>query len=201
MERYEEYNPNIDRYEEFEPYYGFDTMIGNARIKSTRKNIKISYNGETIRLSKRKLKKLFVKIAASVIALSFLGHIAALTVEKIAYYLEVFSVRTEQSKEAEELLKSNNLNVKASENGDWCNDYSKVKGLSEDDIYGFYHYFGYEETEEVIKALGYTSWDNYLSVNGYFVREVIPSVEVWENYVEYELVTERREALENDRSY
>lgn len=201
MGTYDEYNPNVDRYEEYKPYYGFDKMIGNARIKSTRKNIKISYNGETIKLSKRKLKRLFVKVAASVIVLIFLGNIGAVTAEKISYHLDVLSVRSKESKETEKMLIDNNLNTGPSENGDWCNDYSKIKGLSEDDIYGFYHYCGYEETEEVLKALGYTSWDNYLSRNGYFVREVVPSVEVWENYVEHELVTERREALENGRSY
>ena len=194
MKSYDDYNPNIDRYEEYEPYCGINWIIGNARIKS-------SYKGDTVRLSKRKVKRGLVRAAAAIIALVFLGQIGAATAEKIGYYLEVLSVREEEKKEVEELLLANNLNTEPTGDGSWCNDYSKVKGLSEDDLYGFYYYCGYEETEEVIKALGYTSWDNYLSRNGYFVREVIPSLEVWENHVEYELVTERKEGLKNDRSY
>lgn len=178
-----------------------DVMIGNARIKSTKSQIRISYNGEIIRLNKKKLKSFFIKAAVFVICLNIAGKVIDKAWEKIDYQLDVVSMRKEQCIETETLLSSHNLNIEPSEDGNWCNDYSNIDGLSKDDIYGFYHYCGYQETEKVLKELGYISWNNFLTREGYYDAYGAPSFEVWENYVEAELVEEQREALENGRQY
>lgn len=178
-----------------------DVMIGRARVKSTKSQIRISYKGETIKLNKKKLKIFFVKAAAFVICLNIAGTILDKAWEKVEYQLDVLSMRKEQCIETEELLSANNLNLEPGEDGDWCNDYSNIDDLSKDDIYGFYYYCGYDETENVLKELGYSSWRNFLIREGYYGPDGRPSFEVWENYAEYELVTEKREALENGRKY
>jgi len=195
-------NPNIDRWHEEEPpYYGFDKMIGRARIKSTKSQIRISYNGETIKLNKKKLKKFFLRLAAFAICLNIAGKIIDTTWDKISYQVDVMNVRKEQCIQIEDLLSANDLNIEPSEDGLWCNDYSKLEGLSKDDIYGFYYYCGYDETEKVLKQLGYNSWDNFLTREGYCDAGGAPSFRVWENYAEAELVKEQREGLENGRKY
>ena len=73
-----------------------DVMIGNARIKSTKSQIRISYNGETIKLNKRKIKSFFLKLAAFVICLNIAGKIIDAAWEKIDYQLDVVSMRKEQ---------------------------------------------------------------------------------------------------------
>ena len=93
------------------------------------------------------------------------------------------------------------MNTEPTKNGDWCNDYSTIEGLSEKDIYGFLQYCGYDETEKVIQTLGYDSWHNYLARKGYMGADGRPSIKVWENYAEYKLVTEKSEAKENGRRY
>ena len=178
-----------------------DVMIGRARIKSTKSQIRISYNGETIRLNKKKIKSFFIKLAAFVICLNIAGKVIDKTWEKIDYQLDVASMRKEQCIEMEELLSSHNLNTEPGTDGNWCNDYSCIEGLSKDDIYGFYYYCGYDETEKVLQELGYASWSNFLVREGYYDAGGAPSFEVWENYAEAGLVAEQREALENGRKY
>ena len=178
-----------------------DVMIGNARIKSTKSQVRISYNSETIKLSKKKLKSFFIKAAVFVICLNIAGKLIDKTWGKIDYQLDVMSVRQEQCIETETLLTSHNLNIEPGEDGNWCNDYSSVEGLSKDDIYGFYHYCGYAETEKVLRELGYASWNNFLVREGYYDESGAPSLEVWENYAEADLVGEQREALKNGRKY
>lgn len=178
-----------------------DVMLGNARIKSTKSQIRISYNGETIKLSKRKLKKFFLGLATFLISINIVGRIADGIVEKVDYQLDVMSMRQEKCIEMEHLLSSHNLNTEPSDGNNWCNDYSNIEGLSKDDIYGFYYYCGYQETENVLKELGYTSWSNFLVREGYYDAGGAPSFSVWENYAEHDLVTERNEALKNGRKY
>ena len=177
-----------------------DVIIGNARIKSTKSQIRITYNGDTIKLSKKKIKRFFVKAAVFVICLNIAGKVIDKTWEVIDYQLDVLSMRKEQCIETEQLLLSHNLNVEPGEDGNWCNDYSNIDGLSKDDIYGFYHYCGYSETEKVLKELGYTSWTNFLTHGGYYDCYGAPNLGVWENYAESELI-EQREALENGKQH
>jgi len=179
----------------------FDKRIGNARIKSTKQHIKISYQGDTINLSKRKLKKFFVKAATFCILINLVGQALDTTVENVNYLFDVVSVRTEESKDAEQILLAYNLNTEPNENGDWGNDYSVIKNISREDVYGLLNYCGYAETENVLKSLGYSSWNNYLEKNGYYDSTGRPNLGVWENYVESELVAERNGAKQNDRSY
>ena len=179
----------------------FETRIGKAKIKSVGKHIKISYNGETIKLNKRKLKKLFIKVATVCICIHFFGHALDYTIEKIDYLFDVVSVRAEESRQAEQNLLVHNLNTEPNENGQWNNDYSKLNRVSKEDLYGILNYCGYSEAENVLKSLGYSSWHNYLAKNGYYDSEGRPSLQVWENYMESNLVTQRNEAKQNGRIY
>lgn len=179
----------------------FDVMIGRARIKSTQKQIRISYKGKTIKLIKRKVKAFFIKLAIFVICLHILGQILDKAWEKIDYQLDVLSMNKEQCHQVAELLTAHNLNAEPDKDGKWCNDYSKIESLSKNNIYGFYHFCGYGETENVLKTLGYTSWNNFLVREGYYDASGSPSFEVWENYAESNLVEEQREALENGRRH
>lgn len=183
----------------------FETVIANARIKSTRSQIKITYNNETIRLNKRKLKKFFLKVATFCICIHFVGHALEYTLdsakEKVDYLFDVAAVRVEESKDAEKLLLSYDLNTEPNKNNDWCNDYSVMKDLTKIDIYGLCRYCGREETEKVLATMGYYSWNHYLKLNGYVDQHGNPSTRVWENYMEARLVNERNEAKQNDRSY
>jgi len=179
----------------------FETRIGKARLKSTKKNIKISYQGETVKISKKKLKKHFLAVAALCICIHFGGHALDDAVEKVDYLFNVVSVRAEESRQAEHTLLAHNLNTEPNENGDWNNDYSRLKNVSKEDLYGILNYCGYSEAENVLKSLGYYSWHNYLAKNGYYDSEGRPSLGVWENYVESQLVAERNEVKQNDRSY
>ena len=176
----------------------FDVMIGNARVKSTKSQIRISYNGETIKLNKRKLKRFFLKLAAFVICLNIVGKVADAAWEKIDYQHDVIVMRNVECIETEDLLLRSGLHTEPLDDGEWHNNYSNIDGLSKDDIYGFYHYCGPKETEKVLQALGYDSWKNFCSMEGYFDNG-FPSVEVWENYAEYDKVEEHREELENVR--
>jgi len=180
-----------------------DVMIGKARVKSTKSQIRISYKGETIKLSKRKIKVFFLKLAAFFICLHVIGVLTDKAWEKIDYQIDVVSARKQVCVETENLLSSNNLNTEPGKDGNWCNDYSDIEGLSKNDIYGFYNYCGYKETEKVLKQLGYFSWENFLIRNGYYDNSGAPSFEVWENYAEAESVEQlkEQEALENGRGY
>lgn len=177
-----------------------DVMIGRARIKSTQSQIRISYKGETIKLNKRKLKKFFLKLALFAISVNIVGMLVDKAWEKIDYQRDVMSMRKQECVQTEMMLSSNKLNTEPRDDGNWCNDYSNIEDLSKDDIYGFYHYCGYQETEKVLKELGYTSWGNFLVREGYYDNSGAPSFEVWENYAEANLVKEQ-ETLENGRGY
>lgn len=179
----------------------FDKRIGNARIKSTKKHIKITYQGETVKLNKKKLKKHFLAAAALCICIHFGGHALDNAVEKVDYLFDVVSVRAEESRDAEHNLLMHHLNTEPNENGDWDNDYSKLNYVSKEDLYGILNYCGYSEAENVLKSLGYSSWHNYLAKNGYYDSEGRPSLQVWENYMESNLVAQRNEVKQNDRSY
>ena len=110
---------------------------------------------------------------------------------KITYPFYVNAVEREESMEAQDMLVDAGLNVvPQDDNGNWFNNYDKLENVTEDDIYGFYCYFGKEETEGVIKRLGYTGWDNFLSMNGYYDESGNPSIEVWLNYAEAKNVAE-----------
>ena len=84
---------------------------------------------------------------------------------------------------------------------EWRNDYSKINDLSEDDLYGMFKYLGATESEKIVKELGYTGWDNYLSMHGYFDKDGNPSIIVYDNMMESELIKEYRDGKENGRSY
>lgn len=84
---------------------------------------------------------------------------------------------------------------------EWRNDYSKIEDLSEKDLFGMLAYLGKEESEKVVQALGYTGWDNYLSMNGYFDESGNPSITVFRNMTESELVEEYREGKEDGKRY
>lgn len=178
----------------------FETRIGKAKIKSVGPHVKVTYNGETIRLSKKKLRIGFVAAVASIICLIAMCKVADKAFDEIEQQIEIVCVRNQECEDAENLLEAYNLNTKPVEKGVWNNDYSCIEGLSEDDLYGFYHHCGYDETENVLKALGYDSWRTFLVRNGYVDKAGAPSVEVWENYAEAELL-EEREASKNDRTY
>lgn len=165
-----------------------DKIYENTRRKSVKPYVKITYKGETIKLSKKKLKKLTLKSALVTISLIALFKMAPTTYDKINYALDVKNIATEYSMEANSLLVENNLHVVPQEDGYWGNDYYKIPNLSEKDLYGFVKYCGYEEAENIVKALGYESWDNFLSMKGYFDKNGNPSIAVWENYEEARLV-------------
>lgn len=177
-----------------------ESVYENARKKSTKKYIKISYKGETIRLSKKKLKQFLVKAAVSVIVLVAVFKMGGVMVDKIDHALDVKRISTNQAMEANSLLAENDLNV-VPQGDSWRNDYCQIKDLSEKDLYGFVQYCGYAEAENVVRALGYDSWDNYLSMKGYFNKEGQPSRVVWENYEEARIINEEKGAKENGRNY
>lgn len=174
-----------------------EKIYENARKKSVKPYIKFTYKGQKYRLDKRILKSLLKKTAITVILIASLIKLTPAVVDKVSYALDVKNIALEQSFEANELLAENDLNVVPID-GKWNNDYYKIKGLSEKDLYGFCKYCGYDEAENVVKAIGYNSWDNYLSMKGYFDEDGNPSIRVWENYEEYRLVSEK-EAKKNER--
>lgn len=178
-----------------------DAIRENARKKSVKPYVKIKYNGEVIKLSKKKMKNLALKSAIVVISLTALMKIGPSVYEKIDYALDVKEVSNTKAEEARDLLIKYDLNDEPKYDNLWFNDYSKITELSTDDLYGFYQYFGYSETEKVLGALGYNSWYNYLSKNGYYDNQGYPSVEVWENYEESDLVNEKRGVHKDGKSY
>lgn len=177
-----------------------ENVYSNARNKSTKKYIKISYKGETIKVNKKKLKQLAIKAAVSVIVLIAIFKMGAAAVEKIDHALDVRRISTYQAMEANSILAENDLHVVPFE-GEWNNNYCQIKDLSEQDLYGFVKYCGYAEAEKVLGALGYESWNNYLSMKGYFDKDGKPSRLVWENYEETRLINEEKGAKENGRNY
>ena len=172
----------------------FQTRIGKAKIKSVGPHVKITYEGETIKLNKRKLKQFFVKVAAFCICIHFVGHALDDAVEKVDYMFDVVAVRMEESKDGERFLKTHNLNTEPNKDGKWGNDYSTIDNISRSDIYSLLRYCGRTETEKILKSMGYASWRQYLAQNGYYDENGEPSMRVWENYMEYQLVNERNEA-------
>lgn len=177
-----------------------DRVYENAKRKSVGSYIAISYNGETVKISTRKLKKLAVKAAALTIAVVALCKVTPAAVNKVSHYFETRDIALESCFDANSLLAENNLYVVPVDD-EWRNDYSKIKGLSENDLYGMYNYLGYNEAEEVVRALGYESWDNYLSMKGYFDSKGNPSIQVWKNYEESRLIAEKKEVQKDGRNY
>lgn len=177
-----------------------DKIYENARKKSVGSYIAISYNGETVKISTRKLKRLAKRAAALTIAIVALCKVTPTAVNKVSHYFDARDVAIESSFDANSLLVENNLSVVPIDD-EWRNDYSKIKGLSENDLYGMYNYLGYEESEEVVRALGYDSWENYLSMKGYFDSNGKPSIYVWKNYEESRLITEKKEVQKDGRNY
>lgn len=173
----------------------------NARKKSVDPYIRITIDGENYKISKRKLKQLPRKLVTYAIIAVMAFKVIGFTADKVDHYFETRDIAIEQSMEANSLLAQNDLNCVPVEDGYWRNDYSKIKGLDETDLYGFYQYCGYNESEEVVRALGYESWENYLSMKGYVDKHGQPSVAVWENYEEARLINEKREAKENGKNF
>lgn len=173
----------------------FKLMVVNAREKS-KKSVEITYdNKKTVKMTAGELG-VKVGAAALVIALATTGVVSGIKyapeiIDKITYPSYVKTVSREESMEAGMMLSEAGLNVvPQDDNGNWFNNYDKLENVTEDDIYGFYCYFGKEETEGVIKRLGYTGWDNFLSMNGYYDESGNPSIEVWLNYAEAKNVAE-----------
>lgn len=173
----------------------FKLVVANAREKS-KKNVEITYdNKKTVKMTAGEFTAK-VSAFALVIVLAATGIISSIKyapeiINKITYPSYVKTVSREESMDAGLMLSEAGLNVvPQDDNGNWFNNYDKLENVTEDDIYGFYCYFGREETEKVVQALGYTGWDNFLSMNGYYDESGNPSIEVWLNYAEAKNVAE-----------
>jgi len=177
-----------------------DTIYKNAKNKSVKPYIKVTYKGQTAKLSKKKLKKAASNAILTVIVLTAAIKIAPHAYDKINHQLDVKDMALEQSSIVTELLVDADLNTSIQQNGTWGNDYSKINGLSEEHLYGFNNYLGHNETEKIIRTLGYDSWDNYLVMNGYLDKYGNPSVQVWENYEEARLVNQMNEVKEDGKN-
>lgn len=73
--------------------------------------------------------------------------------------------------EAQQVLEDNNIDYYNYETGEYVSnsvdDYKKIKDLSDENLIGYYELLGKNESEKVVKALGYASWDDYLIKNNY----------------------------------
>lgn len=58
-------------------------------------------------------------------------------------------------------------------------DYRKIKDLNESDLLGYYELLGMDESEKVVQALGYASWDDFLLKNNYVKASGEPDFGTW----------------------
>lgn len=130
-----------------------------------------------------------VFLATAVIAIMGMG--AKKVADNVERFSEIKSIQTQESIKANTKLVENDLFV-VPDNGNWRNSYGKIEDLCEDDLYGFTIYLGKMEAEKVVRALGYTDFNNYLSMNGYFDSEGHPSMTVWVNYEEARLLEAKK---------
>lgn len=180
-------------------------IYDNARKKSVKTNeIQIINNGKITRINKRKFKKFVIKSAVTVIAVIAALKIVPPAVDKVDHFFKVRAIAEESAMHANVLLAEADLNAVPSwwdneNSNEWNNDYSQIINLSEEDLYGFVQYLGYDEAEKVVQVLGYKDWDSYLSMNGYFDANGNPSKEVWENYEEVRLIKLKEESKQDGK--
>lgn len=173
----------------------FKLIVENARKKS-KTNVEIIYDNK--KRIKTTVGEVSVRITSAVLVIVLAGtaivsgiKYAPEIIDKLTYHAYVTTVSREESIEAGTMLSEAGLNVVPQDDyGNWFNNYDKLENVTEDDLYGFYCYFGKAETENVVKRLGYSNWDNFLSMNGYFDENGTPSIEVWLNYQEKAKVDE-----------
>lgn len=147
-------------------------------------------------------QKLNMKTVAIVLACITALSVAPSVYNEISYNHDSREVIEQVSMDASLKLSSSGLFVVPDPaSKEWKNDYSKIENLSEDDLYGMFKYLGTSESEKVVQALGYTGWDNYLSMNGYFNVDGEPSIIVYDNMMESKLVREYRDGKENGKGY
>lgn len=176
--------------------------LAAAREKSKKKRyVNVYYNEK--KLFRCELKKLLLATGVVLVAATAVISISPKVVETIDHQIEVKNIITSESVEFGTILAKNDLNVvPQNANQEWLNDYHNMSYMTEDDLYGAYKYFGYSETEKIIKEkFGYTGWNNYLSMNGYFDENGKPSIDVWENYMESKLIAEHKQGEKNGKSY
>lgn len=86
--------------------------------------------------------------------------------------------------EAQQTLEDNNLMYYDSETGEnighSIEEYKQIKDLNDDNLLGYYELLGKDETEKIIKALGYSDWDDYLIKNNYTDSSGNPDFDKWE---------------------
>lgn len=147
-------------------------------------------------------QKLNMKTVAIVLACITALSVAPSVYNEISYNHDSREVIEQVSMDASLKLSQSGLFVVPDPvSNEWRNDYSKVTDLNEDDLYGMFKYLGTTESEKVVKELGYTSWDNYLSMHGFFDKDGNPSIIVYDNMMESELVKEYRDGKENGKGY
>lgn len=76
-------------------------------------------------------------------------------------------------------------------------DYKKIEELSEEDLIGYYHKLGEEESEKVVQALGYDGWDDYLIKHNY-LRDGKPSIPEWRRQLEIAYHKENSNKTQDD---
>lgn len=151
----------------------------------------------------KKMKmKWYIKTVATILAIVGALALAPGFYNEISYHGDAKEVTVQASMNASSKLSQSGLYVVPDPmSKEWRNDYSKIEDLSEKDLFGMLAYLGAEESEKVVQALGYTGWNNYLSMNGYFDESGNPSITVFRNMTESELVEEYREGKENGKGY
>ena len=177
-------------------------VILNAKVKSTKNGIKIQYNGETVKLSKKKIKKAiqndfrqnykkyFRKTICCIMIFSAIQFVKEPVKNYIEHQQNIVDVRTESRKEAEEFLK----------NGNFQYDYSDIHSITKEDLYGLLLYCGKTETDKILRECGYHGgWNEYLSQRGFYDEDGKPSVREWEKYMENILSLEKGAEMKNGR--
>src|SRR5574344_1471083 len=173
---------------------GYNDDYNRARSNSVGNQRRIPKQ-KTYRVTEKGLKRLSITsyiagiLTVGVVWAAIAGGGAL--INKVGYQIDVKNASLEESFDANGMLADADLFVVPDyETKEWNNDYTKLEGLSEDDLYGFSCYLGYNEAEKVVQALGYKSWDNYFAMKGYVDKEGKPSREVWTNYAEAAAVRE-----------
>lgn len=167
----------------------------SAKRRSRETKVVVDFRSRRYVLNVTRAKKLVMKMAVDAVALA-LAATAVITAgkyvkEKVDYQSDVKDVTMEEMFDVTEKLVEADLHVSPI-NHEWNNNYNSLN-VSEDDLYGFLMYLGKEESEKVVRDLGYEGWDNYLAMNGYFDKNGNPSIEVYKNYEESRLVNEYKE--------
>ncbi|MBQ9072546.1 MAG: hypothetical protein IJY25_05265 [Bacilli bacterium] len=118
------------------------------------------------------------------------GKIEIEATQEYIDYNEGYELIHLKIKDVKNILKSYNIEYYNDEIGPVTNDisvYQQIKEIKEEDLFGYYKLLGKEESEKIIKILGYKDWDDYLISHSYLDENGNPSIGIWIYEISLEL--------------